>query len=61
MGSSSGEQISIPGDINKLTITSGCGVLTTSSLSPSSIAISNGSYVVLDLNPNLTSAWMLTA
>ena len=61
MGSSSGEQISIPGDINKLTITSGCGVLITSSLSPSSIALSNGSYVVLDLNPNLTSAWKLTA
>ena len=61
MGSASAEQITVSGSTNNLTMISGCGILTTSGISSSSLALANGSYVVLSLNPNLTNEWLLTA
>lgn len=61
LGSSSSDQIYVSGSQNNLTTIGASGILTSSGINASSIALANGSYVVLSLNPNLTNEWLLTA
>jgi len=61
LGSSSSDQIYVSGSQNNLTTIGASGILTSSGINASSIALVTGSYVVLALNSNLKNEWLLTA
>ena len=60
IGTTSSDQIAISGSTNEIVILSGSGI-TNSGVLISSLVPTAGSYVVLSLNPNLSSEWLFSS